>query len=232
MESTTVNIQIDPDTANVTQFTFATTDDATQAQLQDANIALGQTTFTVTAQRVPLLAGEACSYQIRTLYVDYTQNGLNTPQPTFPVSYQLYLSDLGTASPYVTLTAPPQLTSPADSSLPTSGTFICQTVPSATSYLLQVSTDPTFPSNSTYSALATGLSPGAAQANYSLQDLLNQFGGSSTQTIFWRMGARIGNLVFPFALASPNDDGWVFSSTWSFSLPANNPPVPAAKRKK
>lgn len=225
LESTVWNIAIDPNLGIVTQFSPTITDATSLAQLENASETLSYTTFTITAQRVPLSAGQACGYQICTLYIEYQQNGLNGGTE-LPSNYQLYLGNKSAVSTRPTLTAPPTPTAPANSTAPSNGVYSCQTVPSATSYALQVSPDATFPAGDTYSMLATIVSTSTAQATLSQSDLESAFPTAAGHTIYWRMGARVDISILPFALSMPNTDGWVFSPLQTYTLPSAPPSSP------
>jgi len=230
LESTTWTIMIDQNIGNVTQFNPTVAYATSKADLGNPNMTLSTDSFTITAQRVPLSAGESCGYRICTLYVDYQQNGLNN-QTGLPTSYQLYLGNKSADSTHATLTAPPVLISPVTSSSPNNGVYSCQTVPSASSYVLQVSQDSSFPASGTYSVLASGMGSSVATATLSQTQLLNVFSTAAGKTIYWRMGARLDGNVLPFALSTPNADGWVFSAVRYYQV--LNPPqvLTPAKRK-
>ncbi len=218
LESTTWTISIDPVLGVILQFNPTVTDSTSLAELGDANESFSETSFTITAQRVPLSAGQACGYQISVLYMDYLQNGL-TGQNGLPEDYSLYLGNKSAVSEHPTLIPPPTLISPASGSTPSNGLYSCQTVPSGTSYVLQVSTSPTFPQSATYSVLATILGSSTAQASFTQSQLESTFPNAGGQMIYWRMGARIDYSVLPFSYDTANADGWVFSPLQTYQDP-------------
>lgn len=221
LESSEVTIDLDAQNGMLTQFNYTTTYDTTLAQLQTPAMTLSPTNFTITARRVPLQAGETSGYQVQVLYIEYQKHYITDPI-SHPDSYALRLGNKSSVSARATLTTPPALLTPADSQVPTDGLFNCQQVQRATSYLLQVSSEPTFAASTTVAVPALPFGT-VAQANLPLASLMQKFPAATVQLLYWRMGARVDGQIFPFALSTPNVDGWVFSLPNTFMMPAVPP---------
>ncbi len=115
--------------------------------------------------------------------------------------------------------------------LPTNGVFSCQTVPGATDYDLQYSTD-----NTTFTVLPASdvTTKSVAESNgggtVTLQDQNYATDMNlADSNVFWRIGAKVAGEATPFALADATQSGYVFSTLQTFSY--NGPPPPKDRNK-
>ncbi|MHB0935911.1 MAG: hypothetical protein ACYDCO_28340 [Armatimonadota bacterium] len=224
METVMVDIEIDPDTGAVTRFETDFSYEPGLANQYNSQINLQPQSLHIACRRVPIQPGETRGYQVQILYEEYKVGDLNDPAP-FPNQYRLYLGNRSGTSEYVTLIQPPQLSSPAQAQYPVDGIYTGTQSPGAWSYVLQVSSSPTFTPFSTqeYGAIPNGA---FAQAYVEPYDLFNRFAAYAGKPLYWRMGARADNRPLPQPLDDPNQEGWVFSQMRFFPLPQSPPPPP------
>jgi|GEM_PF-2099487 len=222
METVEVDIEIDPQTGVVDRFELNTSYDPSTLDLHNAEMNLGEQSLHMACRRVPLTAGDTCGYRLRVLYMDYDTGGLDDPGG-FPAAYRLYLGNLSDATARVTLTRPPELTSPGQGQFPIDGLFRATQSPGAWNYIVQVSSGSAFGTAGAYAFNAT---PNGASVEGYLDpvELFNRFAGFAGQPLYWRIGARADTGPLPAPLSDPNQSGWVFSPFRFFTLPPFPPP--------
>ena len=141
-----------------------------------------------------------------------------------PAQYRLFLGNRSASTARISLTAPPTLLAPANSQVSIDGVYRCQQVTGALSYTLQISSDPNFPAARTLTRTASP-SGGTAEAVVTLSTLFTTFSDGAGKPLYWRMGAHIDGKQAPVAFTDPNQQGWVYSQAFFFTLPAVPPPL-------
>jgi len=223
METVDVDIAIDPQTGRVVNFDLNTTYEPSLLNLHNSEMSLGAQTLHLACHRVPLAPGEICGYRIQVLYEEYDVGNLNDPGG-FPDAYRLYLGNQSGTTDRVTLTAPPELLSPAGGQFPPDGVYRATQSPDAWSYIIQVSSTSSFSPTTLFVANAT---PNGASVEAAIDPnaLFNRFASFAGRTLYWRIGARVDTGPHPAPLTDPNQSGWVFSELRFFTLP-EFPPGP------
>ncbi len=224
MEDTTVSIELEAESGEITSFDFDTTYAQDTEEMKNPEMQNSEDSFEITCHRVPLKEGESCGYQIRILYMDYTIGDLGEAALQHPEEYRLFLGNRGSVSQRVTLTYPADLIAPNEEELPYDGMFRCTRVSKAMSYTLQLSTDPTFTPGNTRTIPGRIESEAYAVAEFAFTQLWQTFPANGAQTIYWRMGAKVAGQPTPTALSDTNQNGWVYTATRFFQLPETPPP--------
>lgn len=221
MDSTTVDIQLMQESGEIESFDYETEYNEDYADLKNPEEEVGEDNYSVTCRRIPLKEGDNFGYQLRMLYMDYTQGDLGEGDLGHPEDYRLYLGNRGPISTHITMTAPPQLLSPGENQMPSSaGQFRCSKVLGAMNYTLQLSTDSQFSPTKTKSITANIEGEQSVSASFTLDQLWATFPpqGDTGQPIYWRMGAKVAGFPLPVAQYDHNQDGWVFSAKRVFLL--------------
>lgn len=203
--------------------------------------------FEYTVVPTPLEAGRTYYYAVipvikklpPTPFPDTTASsggGGGTSQTDMDVQGTLVVGNTQYAGPATALIRP-ELVSPANYPEPgsqdvdpTGLLFQWITVAGANAYVIEVSTDRSFPAGHTVrsSEILYNNTAGGQQVAFEFEgaDLATAFRGY-TDTIFWRIGAkREADAHVPVDLSSNRSIGWVFSTANGFQLETNPPGPP------
>jgi hypothetical protein len=225
MESTTYTFQLNELSALVDPSSPIVIYDMDLLQRGNGAITLTKTLFSVTSRRVPPTAGTTYAYQVQPLYYGYDQYNLDDSDPTapHPQKYRFFLGSKSPLTGRVPLSPAPRLEATGEFG-PVSGNYRASKVPGATSYLLQVSTDATFPKDARTISRTAAAGTTYVQGTVSLSEMTQPGSPFAAATVvYWRIGARVDGGPLPQALSAPNDNGWVFPTSLSHKLTASPP---------
>jgi hypothetical protein len=223
IETTNVNITIDPQVGNVTAYTTEPTFDENLDDLNLPNLEIDDESFTVDCRRMPLREGEHVGYMVQTLFLGYEDTGLEG-EIGHPENYRLILGQKSPVSNRVTLLKPPTLTSPVDGFYPQDGNYRCQRVAGATAYKLQLSTTSTFDPDPTKTIWVDAHMEGdqyavATESLDAIYDPTNPLSSAAGRDIFWRFAVRVDGERTPTSWSNPAHNGWVYSNANRYTLP-------------
>jgi hypothetical protein len=227
METMKLTFTIDPGRGYIVGWNTVPTYETSTGNQYSPDITLGEQNFMISARRVPLKPGDMVRYRVQTVYLTPDPGGLNTPL-SYPDQYKLYLGTMSAATPIVTVVAPLVRMQPGDNVVPTDGNYQCTQVPGGTDYTLQLAAnDGNFTPATAHSyAASMGSSSTVASVNVSLASLYSISGFVSGATVYWRMGARVAGQTSPHYWRDPQQNGWVYSTSAHYILPAGPPPGP------
>ncbi|MCS7263643.1 MAG: hypothetical protein NZ805_02280 [Armatimonadetes bacterium] len=176
----------------------------------------------------PIVLGQHYWYVIRRV----NARRLTPPPPTggeetagqrepFELVYSPPSRPIGPVTPLFQLTQADLLEPTGDVDI-TNVTFRFLSAQGADEYIVQVSDNPTFPSNRTVTIPLPQRLPnpdlGGQIVTIANQNLSGRFG--TGQILYWRVGYRYSRDI------SPPEGGWVFSQVRSFTVPTTPPPPP------
>jgi len=220
LETVAVNVTIDTTVGNITAFTATPTFETTYDNADNPDMTISDTSYTVSARRIPLHDGSNIGYLIQTLFLGYKNTGL-AGTIEHPGDYAMVLGNKSPVSNRVTLLHPPTLDSPTDGNFPTDGNYRCQRVTGASTYMLQLSPTASFTPGQVVSVTAYIEGDQYAVANYSLDNLYNNpiLATAKGKDLYWRFAVKVDGQTDPVALSDARQNGWVYSPWFRFILP-------------
>jgi hypothetical protein len=177
----------------------------------------------VTALNLPLASAQVASYRVQSIYWNYysstttTTTGQSTPVP--PTGDAIFLGTISSATSGVQVLQPPVMSWPPTGA-GMDGKFQCAKVAGGTSYVLQVSSSPTYATQNTVtiSAAPVTTQPTLEEADFTVAQMLASTQLQGATTVYIRMGVISVNDPTPVAELFNFYNGYVFSSSTSYSL--------------
>ena len=175
----------------------------------------------VTALNLALVPGQVSTYQVQPIYWNYfTPANIQTTGGSVPPnSTAIFVGDISNPTNAVQLLPPPVISWP-QAGAEMDGVFQCAKVNGGASYVLQISSSPTFNAANTVTVPATPSPSGSGliEADYSIAQMLASPQLATAVTVYVRMGVQNAAPPYPVAEWYSYDNGYVFSVTNSYSL--------------